>query len=183
MWFCFYSHAIKKMQTTQYRKPRIWEMREDKYTKSLAKNQVCERISYARYSEQRFTQIYKALYLETTRCPSEKHKIWPPEPTDRNICCWVFLQMRELMKIKVNYLFWDKECLDSKISKNRNVFKPHNRFRDGHLNAASRNSLEIPSPSMAKRRTLSNRNFYKLRCLAAVLTHESRIAEELVVFF
>ena len=22
-------------------------------------------------------------------------------------------------KIKVNYLFWDKECLDSKISKNR----------------------------------------------------------------
>ena len=24
-------------------------------------------------------------------------------------------------------------------------------------------------------------NFYKLRCLAAVLTHESRIAEELVV--
>ena len=31
------------------------------------------------------------------------------------------------MKIKVNYLFWDKECLDSKISKNRNVFKPHNQ--------------------------------------------------------
>ena len=77
----------KTMQTTQYRKPRIWEMRVDKYTKSLAKNQVCEIMSYARYSEQRFTQIYKALYWETTRCPFEKHKIWPPEPTDRNICC------------------------------------------------------------------------------------------------
>ena len=30
-----------KMQTSQYRKSRIWEMKEDKYTKSLAKNQVC----------------------------------------------------------------------------------------------------------------------------------------------
>ena len=29
------------MQTSQYRKFRIWEMKEDKYTKSLAKNQVC----------------------------------------------------------------------------------------------------------------------------------------------
>ena len=35
------------------------------------------------------------------------------------------------MKIKVNYLFWDKECLDSKISKNRNVFKPHNQGQQG----------------------------------------------------
>ena len=30
-----------KMQTSQYRKFRIWEMQEDKCTKSLAKNQVC----------------------------------------------------------------------------------------------------------------------------------------------
>ena len=30
-----------KMQTSQYRKSRIWEMKEDKYTKRLAKNQVC----------------------------------------------------------------------------------------------------------------------------------------------
>ena len=28
------------METFQYRKSRIWEMKEDKYTKSLAKNQV-----------------------------------------------------------------------------------------------------------------------------------------------
>ena len=33
--------------------------------------------------------------------------------------------LKELMKIKVNYLFWDKECLASKISRNRqgNVFE------------------------------------------------------------
>ena len=30
-----------KMQTSQYRKSRIWEIKEDKHTKSLAKNQVC----------------------------------------------------------------------------------------------------------------------------------------------
>ena len=30
-----------KMQTIQYRKSRISEMKEDEYTKSLAKNQVC----------------------------------------------------------------------------------------------------------------------------------------------
>ena len=30
-----------KMQTIQYRTSRIWEMKEDKYTKRLAKNQVC----------------------------------------------------------------------------------------------------------------------------------------------
>ena len=29
------------MQTIQYRKSRISEMKEDEYTKSLAKNQVC----------------------------------------------------------------------------------------------------------------------------------------------
>ena len=29
------------MKTIQYRRTRIWEMKEDKYTKRLAKNQVC----------------------------------------------------------------------------------------------------------------------------------------------
>ena len=30
-----------KLQTIQNRKSQIWEMKEEKYTKSLAKNQVC----------------------------------------------------------------------------------------------------------------------------------------------
>ena len=29
------------MQTIQYRTSRIWKMKEDKYTKRLAKNQIC----------------------------------------------------------------------------------------------------------------------------------------------
>ena len=51
-----------KMQTSQYRKSRIWEMKEDKYTKSLAKNQVCAIIDMRDIRKKRFTQIYKALY-------------------------------------------------------------------------------------------------------------------------
>ena len=46
-----------KMQTIQNRKSRIWEMKEDKYTKSLTKIEelgLCD-ISYARYAEKRFT--------------------------------------------------------------------------------------------------------------------------------
>ena len=89
--------------------------------------------------------------------------------------------LEELMKIKVNYSFWVKECLDNKISKNRNVFKPHNRFRDSHLNAASRKSRKFNHPLWQTEEHFRTENFYKLRCLAAVLTHESRIAKELLV--
>ena len=39
------------MQTIQYRKYRISEMKEDEYTKSLAKNQVCAIFHMQRYSE------------------------------------------------------------------------------------------------------------------------------------
>ena len=52
-----------KMQTIQYRTSRIrirrqnvWEMKEDKYTKRLAKNQVCA-IFQIRDSEKRFSQV------------------------------------------------------------------------------------------------------------------------------
>ena len=37
-------------------------MKEDKYTKSLAKNQVCAIVHMRQRSEKRFTQFYKALY-------------------------------------------------------------------------------------------------------------------------
>ena len=37
-------------------------MKEDKYTKILAKNQVCAIIHMGDFRKQRFTQIYKALY-------------------------------------------------------------------------------------------------------------------------
>ena len=53
------------MDTIQNRESRIWEMKEDKYTKGLAKTQVCAMFHYARYSEKPCTQIYKPLYGDT----------------------------------------------------------------------------------------------------------------------
>ena len=53
-------------------------MKEDKYTKSLAKNQVYAVVHTARYSEKRFTEIYKTFN-------GDAMQIWPPE-TNRNIC-------------------------------------------------------------------------------------------------
>ena len=51
------------MQTIQYRKSRIWEMKEDNYTKSLAKiiSGLCG-IKYAKYSGKCYTQIHKTLH-------------------------------------------------------------------------------------------------------------------------
>ena len=39
---CTVTQRKIKMQTIQYRRTRIWEMKKDIYTKTLAKNQVCE---------------------------------------------------------------------------------------------------------------------------------------------
>ena len=65
-------------------------MKKVECNESLNKNQICV-ISFARYSA-------KTLCMET---PSDAilvslwgARIWPPE-TNRNICLWVFLQMRE----------------------------------------------------------------------------------------
>ena len=53
-------------------------MKEDKYTKSLVTNQVYA-IVHARYSEKRFTQIYKALYGDAMFMPLSVAQIWPLE--------------------------------------------------------------------------------------------------------
>ena len=70
-------------------------MKEDKYTKSLAENQVyAVSSSYARYSEKRYTRIYKALYGDAMFVSLSGVQICQPE-TNRNICFLVFLLMRE----------------------------------------------------------------------------------------
>ena len=72
------------MQTIQYRRSRIWEMKENKYTKSLAKNGLCN-ISNARHSEKRFT-IYKALYGNAILVSLIETPIWPPGiPTETSV--------------------------------------------------------------------------------------------------
>ena len=45
---------------------------------------LCD-ISYARYSEKRFTQIYKALYGDAMFVSLCGARIWPPEPTETSV--------------------------------------------------------------------------------------------------
>ena len=84
------------MQTIQYKKSRIWEMKEDEYTKSLAKNQVRAISQMRDIQSKRYTQIYKALYGNTMVVSFSGTPRWRPE-TNRNICFRVFLLMREFM--------------------------------------------------------------------------------------
>ena len=53
-------------------------------------------ISYARFSEKRFTQIYKALYGDTMFVSLSGAEIRLPE-TNKNICFWVVLLMPEFL--------------------------------------------------------------------------------------
>ena len=73
------------METFEYRKSRIWEMKEGKYTKKPCQESGLYNSSYARYSEKRFTGIYKALYGDAMFVSLSGAQIWPPE-TNRNIC-------------------------------------------------------------------------------------------------
>ena len=68
-----------KTEKFKYRKSRVWEMKEDKYTKSVVKNKVYCNSSYTRYSEKRLTQIYKALYGDAMLVSLSRAQIWPPE--------------------------------------------------------------------------------------------------------
>ena len=61
------------------------KVKEDIYTKSLAKNQVCAIFHMRDIRKKRFTQNYKAFYGDATFVE-----------TDRNICFWVFQLMCEL---------------------------------------------------------------------------------------
>ena len=58
-------------------------MKEDK-KKPCQESGLCNS-SYARYSEKRFTQIYKALYGDAMFVSLSAAQIWPQE-TNRNIC-------------------------------------------------------------------------------------------------
>ena len=52
------------MQTIQYRTSRIWEMKEDKHTKRLAKNQVCAIFQMRDIRKNDLPKFIKALYAD-----------------------------------------------------------------------------------------------------------------------
>ena len=65
----------------------MWDVKEDKYTKKLCQESgLCSTCtSFARYSEKRFTLIYKVLYGDAVAVSLLGAQIWPPE-NNRNIC-------------------------------------------------------------------------------------------------
>ena len=73
-----------EIETIQYRKSRIWEMKEDKYAKGLAKDQVGA-VFHMKDTRENVLSKCIRLCMETPRwCPFEGHK-WRPETT-RSIC-------------------------------------------------------------------------------------------------
>ena len=79
---CFHYHTIKNKNATepcsQYRESRIWEMKEVKYTKSLAKNQVCPIIRMRDIRKNVFPK-FKRLCMETPcwcRIEGRKYGRW-----------------------------------------------------------------------------------------------------------
>ena len=61
------------MHTIQNRESRIGEMKEDKYTKGLAKTQVCAMFHYARYSESVVPKFIRLCMETPCWCPFVGH--------------------------------------------------------------------------------------------------------------
>ena len=91
------------MQTSQYRKSRIWEIKQEKYTKSLAKNQVCAIIDI-RDIRKNVLPKFTRLCIETPFwCPFEGHKYGRRKPTETSVFEFSYLCvnlcLEEFMKI------------------------------------------------------------------------------------
>ena len=105
--FCVFTVTPSKikMETIQSRKSRIGEMKEDKYSKSLAKNQVCA-ISHMQDIRR---NVLPKLCMETPCwCPFEGHKYGRRKPTETSVFEFSYLcvnsSIEELIKFKVIFL-------------------------------------------------------------------------------
>ena len=73
------------METFQYRQSRIWEMKEDKYIKSLAKNQVCA-IFHMRDIRKNILPKFIKLCMEMAYlCPFQGLKYGRQKPTETSV--------------------------------------------------------------------------------------------------
>ena len=85
VWWFFTATPSKLKMETQYRKSRIWEMKEDKYTKALP------RIRSVWYF---ICDIFGKTFYQNLSSFVYKAQIWPLE-SNRNISFCVFLLTRE----------------------------------------------------------------------------------------
>ena len=97
-----------KMQTSQYRKSRIWEMKEDKYTKSLAKNQVSAIIDMQDIRKNVLPKFIRLCMKTPSWCPFKCHKFGRQKQTETSVMEFCYLcvnsSLEELIRIKVVFI-------------------------------------------------------------------------------
>ena len=107
---CFHCHTIKikKIQTSQYRRSRIWEMKEDKCTKSLAKNQVCAMINIRDIRKSVLPKFIRLWKEAPCLCPFEGHRYGRHKPTETSVFKFSYIcvnsSLEEPIKIKVIFI-------------------------------------------------------------------------------
>ena len=117
-------------------------MKEDKYTKSLAKNQVYA-IVHMRDIRKNVLPKFIKLCMETPcLCPFQGHKYGRRKPTETSVFEFSYLcvnsSLEELIKIKAIFILRQgMNVQKAKSPKIRNVFNPLKSFPGRQLNAAS----------------------------------------------
>ena len=90
------------METFEYRKCRIWEMKEGKYIKSLAKNQV---YTIVHMRDIRKNVLPKFIKQTPWLCPFQGHEYGRQKPTETSVFEFSYLcvnsSLEELIKIEV----------------------------------------------------------------------------------
>ena len=74
-----------KMQTSQYIMSRIWEMKEDRHTKSLPKNQVCGIIRMRDIRKNVLPKLIRLCMETPCWCHCEGHKCGRRKPTETSV--------------------------------------------------------------------------------------------------
>ena len=82
---CTVTQWKRKMQTIQYRRTRIWEMKKDKYTKTLAKNQVCETFQMRDIGKNGLPKFIKLCMETPCWCPFQEHQYGRRIPTETSV--------------------------------------------------------------------------------------------------
>ena len=98
------------METFQYRKSRIWEMKEDKYTKSLAKNQVSVMVHMRDIRKNVLPKFIKLCMETPCLCPFQSFRgteYGRRKPTETSVFQFPYLcvnsSLEELIKIKATF--------------------------------------------------------------------------------
>ena len=96
------------MQTIQYRRTRIWEMKKDEYTKTLAKNQVSEIFQIRDSGKNGLPKFIKLCMEMPCWCRFQEHQYGRRIPTESSVLAFFYYcvnsSLEELMKVTVIFI-------------------------------------------------------------------------------